>query len=325
MLCYVSERVRDQNVMHIANVDWEISDWVIDSGATFHCCNDRAAFTEYRKVNHCVQIPNGKHIRVHGIGTVGSLRNVNHIPDFMVNLLSVQQLVSDGYTVTFLPDKTVVMTDERNDSKKIGAFDNAMYRLGHHMSKAEKEVQSVNASSSSQHVIATLTSDERTSMQEEAEHEMTSEPTKHEATHSTPRDRSARHTIQVPYSELQHNRWGHAYILKIQLAQKNELIKGFTHPISPIRFCDACARAKLHYTTPKRTPGLGNVQKPTEKFEKIVADIKGPFPRGINGIRYYVLYIDYVTRKKFIYFLRHITAEDVLESFKRLELKLQSI
>jgi hypothetical protein len=45
----------------------------------------------------------------------------------------------------------------------------------------------------------------------------------------------------------------------------------------------------------------------------------------INGIRYYVLYIDYVTRKKFIYFLRHITAEDVLESFKRLELKLQSM
>jgi len=143
--------------MHIANVDWEVRDWVIDSGATFHCCKDRAAFTEYRKVNHRVQIANGQHVRVYGIGTVGSLRNVNHIPDFTVNLL-----ISDGYTITFLPDKTVVMTYERNDSQQIGAFDDVMYLLGHNMSKSEKEVQSVSSSGSSQQAIATLISEEKT-------------------------------------------------------------------------------------------------------------------------------------------------------------------
>jgi hypothetical protein len=96
----------------------------------------------------------------------------------MVNLLSVQQLVSDGYTVTFLPDKTVVMTDERNDSKQIGAFDDAMYRLGHHMSKPEKEERSISMSSSSQHAETTLASEEKTSVREEAEQEMTSETRK---------------------------------------------------------------------------------------------------------------------------------------------------
>jgi hypothetical protein len=329
MLCYVSERVRDQNIIHLENMDWQVSDWIIDSGSTFHCCKNRAAFSEYRKVNSYVQIPNGKSIRAHGIGTVGNLQNVYHVPDFMVNLLSVQQLVSDGYTVTFLPDKTVIMTDESNTTQRIGAFKDVSYRLGLHVSQEETETPQIGSSSSSERTTSASISEENTSMREEILPPANVQPTERITSgpdeHKTPRDRSGRHTIQVPYSELQHNRWGHAYILKIQLAQKNQLIKGLTHQMHPIRFCDACARAKLHYTTPKRTPGLGNVEKPTNKFEKIVADIKGPFPRGINGIRYYVLYIDYVTRKKFIYFLRHITAEEVLETFRRLELKLQSI
>ena len=283
MLCYVCEKVRDKIVMHLAN-----SEWIIDSGSTFHCCNDRKAFDTYRKVHTHVTIPNGSLIRVHGIGTVGDLNNVHHIPEFKVNLLSVQQLVTEGYTITFLPDKTVIITDERDVSHQLGTFRDVSYLTG-----------------------------------EQAKSEQTGQPAGKQA--QQVQDRRSRHTIQVPYSELQHNRWGHAFILKIQLAQKNQLIRGFTYQICAIKFCDACASAKLHYTTPSKTPGLGNVQKPTNKFEKIVADIKGPFPRGINGIRYYILFIDYVTRKKFIYFLRTITADDVLETFKNLQLKLQSM
>jgi hypothetical protein len=45
------------------------------------------------------------------------------------------------------------------------------------------------------------------------------------------------------------NRWGHAFILKIRArARRTSWLKAFTHPICPIRFCDACAprRAALH-------------------------------------------------------------------------------
>ena len=140
------------------------------------------------------------------------------------------------------------------------------------------------------------------------------------------RDKQERHTTQVPYSDLQHQRWGHAYIERLKAAQKHKLITGFTKEIKPCSVCDACKLAKLTYTTPSRTPGAENVRRDYGPLQKIVSDVKGPIHIvGIKGVRYYILYMDYCTKYKWIYFIKNLDAETILNTFKQFEYDITAI
>ena len=76
------------------------SQWIIDSGATDHICNNLNSFSDFKSFTGSIIIPNGKRVHIHHIGTIIlnsniTLHNVLHAPDFHFNLLSVTKLCSD--------------------------------------------------------------------------------------------------------------------------------------------------------------------------------------------------------------------------------------
>ena len=90
-------------------------DWIIDSGCTQHTCINRKAFTEFQNKRCKITIADGSEIRSSGKGTVGQFKNVNYVPEFKFNLLSVKQLTGDGYVVMFDTEgKVIVFKDEHS-------------------------------------------------------------------------------------------------------------------------------------------------------------------------------------------------------------------
>ncbi|CAH9106069.1 unnamed protein product [Cuscuta europaea] len=82
------------------------SDWVVDSGCTFHMSPLKNVFSNYREIEHgFVSFANEKKCNVLGIGDVClrfssdcvlTLKNVRHVPELCCNLLSCVSLENDG-------------------------------------------------------------------------------------------------------------------------------------------------------------------------------------------------------------------------------------
>ena len=70
---------------------------VSDSGATKHMFHDKEEFTNYREVlNQFVKVADGKVVPVMGIGNVGPLKNVLHVPSLVYDLISESELDKEG-------------------------------------------------------------------------------------------------------------------------------------------------------------------------------------------------------------------------------------
>jgi hypothetical protein len=86
--------------------------WLIDSGATHHMTYDRSLFKELNKtiISYNFIVGNGAPIEVEGIGTVTIkhhsglklILNVLYVPKLTSSLLSVPQLLEEGYHVFFM-------------------------------------------------------------------------------------------------------------------------------------------------------------------------------------------------------------------------------
>lgn len=80
-----------------------MTQWIIDSGASDHICNCLTDFLDYADVslsNHFITIPNGAKIKVEKMGTIKLLdqlylKNVFYVPSFKFNLISVQKMCYD--------------------------------------------------------------------------------------------------------------------------------------------------------------------------------------------------------------------------------------
>ena len=96
-------------------------EWVIDSGCTYHACTDRSQFTSFQPKRQSITLADGSVIQSSGRGTVDGFTEVNYVPEFKFNLLSVRCLTKIGYTVAFPQDGNVILI--KDDTKTI---------LGHH-------------------------------------------------------------------------------------------------------------------------------------------------------------------------------------------------
>ena len=91
-------------------------DWIVDSGATCHMCNDVSLFSELRdqKNSEKVILGDGCSLQTKGQGTVDlemfladgasrrcDLKNVLYVPELEYNLLSVSRAAEAGKTVKF--------------------------------------------------------------------------------------------------------------------------------------------------------------------------------------------------------------------------------
>ncbi|KAL4379963.1 hypothetical protein GQ457_02G041430 [Hibiscus cannabinus] len=91
--------------------------WLIDSGCTNHMTHDKELFKDLKSTeSKKVKIGNGEHIAVKGKGTVAItsrsgtkfISDVLYVPGIDQNLLSVGQLVENGFKVKFM-EKTCVI------------------------------------------------------------------------------------------------------------------------------------------------------------------------------------------------------------------------
>ena len=111
------------------------SDWIVDSGATSHMCNDQRMFTELRQLgsDEKVTLGDGSTLEVAGEGTVDvdmvltdgtkrgcMLRKVMYVPELAYNLVSVSKATDAGKTVHF-DDATCEFRNESDEVFAVGA------------------------------------------------------------------------------------------------------------------------------------------------------------------------------------------------------------
>ncbi|CAN0905304.1 Retrovirus-related Pol polyprotein from transposon TNT 1-94, partial [Linum grandiflorum] len=93
------------------NLTTQETSWVVDSGATIHVTSRHEFFSSYSPGNYgVVRMGNGNISKVFGKGDVcletmdGArllLRDVRHIPNMRLNLISIDKLDGEGYCPTF--------------------------------------------------------------------------------------------------------------------------------------------------------------------------------------------------------------------------------
>lgn len=118
------------------------NDWFFDSGATAHMCSNLKFFNkDFQEKNAEVTIANNSTMQVRGVGQVEintkvgkfkeenvTFREVLHIPDLYINLLSVSKIVESGYEIVFNKNGCKVL----NNHKEVivtGNLVNGMFRL----------------------------------------------------------------------------------------------------------------------------------------------------------------------------------------------------
>ena len=105
-------------------------DWIIDSGATSHMCNDRKLFVDLNDKNEEVELGDGYTVAVKGSGRIKMemeipgrktklcmLSEVLYVPDLSYNLMSVSKMVKNGKGIEFKGDSCLIV-DKNGD--KIG-------------------------------------------------------------------------------------------------------------------------------------------------------------------------------------------------------------
>lgn len=107
-----------ENYLNCFNCSGEkLSGWVLDSGATIHMTYDKSLFINFSaQKGGKIRIADGSFINVEGVGTIKVfvktkenplqivLKDVKFVPTVQANLLSVNRLTNDGYSILFNKD-----------------------------------------------------------------------------------------------------------------------------------------------------------------------------------------------------------------------------
>jgi len=118
------------------------NDWMIDSCASHHMTGNRGAFASYKSLNPNISVnpTHGHKGRPIGIGSVTlqleggelTLENVKHIPTLPTNIISLGQLVGEGYRLGgSTPEFNQHLTFSSPDGREFRAelADNDVFRL----------------------------------------------------------------------------------------------------------------------------------------------------------------------------------------------------
>ena len=105
-------------------------DWIIDSGATVHICNNMDVFdslTPLAPKTKRIKVASGKYIFGIGIGSVQPIQTTFYCPQASSNTLSVSLLLRDKFNIRFAIDKCYI------DHPKHGSFEarnvDGLYRV----------------------------------------------------------------------------------------------------------------------------------------------------------------------------------------------------
>ena len=111
---------------------------MLDSGCSHHICGRREWFSSYKKCEgKIVTLPNGKTVKVAGIGEVTMKRHngrvqkltqVRYIPELNRNLISLGKLVDLGYTV-MMKNSMLKVTKGDLENKVVSIEGGGLYKF----------------------------------------------------------------------------------------------------------------------------------------------------------------------------------------------------
>jgi len=235
--------------------------WVIDSGASHHMCNDHSSFPTCKKLSHPIVI----HLEDNNSVTAAYYGSLNVIPGYQVqalhtltfrlSLLSINQLDLGGHTTIFQNRKCSIYSP--SSCTLAGKLVNGIYII-------------VPAT-------ALLSSTTENSRKRKTQSSPPRAPT-------TAKTRSTRMSLTVSESRLWHRQLAH-----IQPTAMNTLIGRYKHDHS---ICTVCIQVK-HKQELITVP----VKCTTKPFELVHSDVSGPFfTLTLSDHWYNILFIDDYTR-----------------------------
>lgn len=117
-----------------------LSDFIVDSGSSIHMSHDKHLFATFRPNRGRIKIANGSYIPVLGYGNIFLhiktsagplsliLRDVSYVPDLHINLISVNELNKEGYTLLF--DNSLCKLKSGKQFVDIATFEGNNYSFG---------------------------------------------------------------------------------------------------------------------------------------------------------------------------------------------------
>ncbi|CAL1392560.1 unnamed protein product [Linum trigynum] len=251
--------------------------WLLDSACFNHMTSDPLSLRNVRPVNNLrLQVANGEHISVTGVGLVSQprvqLNDVMHVPKLTPNLVSVGQLIDDNCSVLFAPSGCFVQDLTTGRLIGRGSKKGRTFTL--------EELSSRGCLSPSESL-----------------------PLPQVSSVSRPMSFSSTPVVFSSQSDnswtLWHNRLGHPNSSRLQFMFKQQLLGNKSVVCSSKLPCSSCVEAKVKSIS---FPSSSTVI--TEPFHLIHTDLWGPSPiTSRNGYKYFALFIDHATRYTWVYFL----------------------
>ena len=103
-----TDEVQDSLILAVHS---PIDDWILDSGASFHCTPHHEMMQNYIAGDHgVIYLADGQPMDIVGIkdmqiktmnGSISNLQNVRHVPGLKKKLISIGQLDDSGHSILF--------------------------------------------------------------------------------------------------------------------------------------------------------------------------------------------------------------------------------
>ena len=238
------------------------TNWVIDSGATCHICNDRGSFIEFKSLQNPLDIlGDGRGLKAIGCRTVililksgplmrrCKLYNVLYVPELAHNLLSVSKAVEKGISFT-LNDHGCIIKDANRRLITVATKVGNLYIVAN--AKLEDYVYSV--------------------------------------------------TKKLPghdKEDLWHQRYGHLGVKNLQKLAKDNLVEEFDYCVSKeTLFCEPCLKGKHQRS---QFPPYSE-RRISEPLKLVHSDVCSKLSsKSLSGAEYFVKFIDDKTRYIWVY------------------------
>ena len=240
--------------------------WIVDSGATCHMCNDEKLFESFEHLHKPqeVTLGDGNALEATGQGNVSLemrlsagktkrcvLRNVLYVPKLAYNLLSVTKASEAGKVVKF-DNVGCQIVNKYNKTIAVATKVGSLYYLEYNELKKNQQLNVIEKESK---------------------------------------------------ERLWHRRYGHLGEQNLKKLAGKRLVHSFDYDVSKeIGFCEACIGGKHHRSKFQSTGGTCS----KEPLELVHSDVCGKMnAKSLGGAEYFLTFIDDKTRYVWVYPLKH--------------------
>lgn len=276
------------------------TEFIVDSGATAHMCANPHLVTDCQQQKSTITVANGHLLHSNHIGKVCisagiNLKNVMVVPELSNNLMSVSQIVDQGYVVVFFRDKCIVYDDFKITGNKVlqALKDNGLFRCKIGQVKPALEIEHSKPMSAGQGTVSA-------------------------------------HAASQVSCETWHKRLGHLSESGMrQLFGGGKFCMGFLlqNESCVLDSCVACLTGKMNESSYPRASS----ERAAMPLEVVHTDVAGPMQVGSwGGARYLLTFTDDCTRKTWGYLMKNksevsahfITFKNLVEKQSGLPIKV---